>query len=174
MPTSGEVRQMETVSNEGENSHDEEERDLQKLPLPFGPPPTSPFLFSLLPPLPEGLPPPRKVQKEIFFAHLPPDPIVTKKKKNDGHSQPSKRKAPGATLTHPNVTQSKLSEERSPSTSVHPPIHTPTIHTPVVIEAAPQLRDLQKEATSFVPTALLKKRPFLPGSTHDQAKPTGE
>ncbi|KNZ45724.1 hypothetical protein VP01_785g2 [Puccinia sorghi] len=118
-------------------------------PEPFFPPP-----ISLLP----GLPPPPMIAGMGMMPFplgpnghpLPPPPIAKY------HSLP-----PAPTSANLPAKPISTSTSSVPKGVTDGSTHKPSIHASAVLTAAPQLRDLKREATSFVPAAIRKKRKEL-------------
>ncbi|KAH9441629.1 hypothetical protein Pst134EA_032755 [Puccinia striiformis f. sp. tritici] len=154
-------------SSPGSESENDEDDDEEEIPLPDGPPPPKPVqkprseqlinpahknnpkvsdskgilplpvLFS--PPRPNGLP-------------LPPPPV------HNFHSHPTATQlgeSSSQTGSHNWPSQRSIRLWRRDCDS------KPTIQASATLPALPQLRDLKREATSFVPAAIRKKRKGL-------------
>ncbi|PLW39926.1 hypothetical protein PCANC_14230 [Puccinia coronata f. sp. avenae] len=124
-------------------------------PAPFFPPP-----ISLVP----GLPPPPMIAGMSMMTFplgpnglpLPPPPI------SNFHSlplPPISANLPPKPIT--TTTTGLLNKSAHKSDTTVPPTSKPTLQASATVTALPQLRDLKREATNFVPAAIRKKRKEL-------------
>lgn len=123
-------------------------------PLPSGPFPGFPGAMPLPPGFPHGFPnfPPPSLPP-------PPPPGFFPRQQSASSMQDPLASVPHSTY--------QAHQANRPSLPPHPSLPekpVAAIAAAATISAEPQLRDLKKEATAFVPTALKRKRPAAPGA----------
>ena len=165
---------------ESDKSSDEDSDDSDDIPLPDGPPPTTTTQPIQAPAgsmirMGDGAPLPPSTKAHIARTPLPPQPTVAQ-----SASLPPRPMPPPIFNGFPGRPGISVAVAAQAAPIVAPPSATPA--TPMTVDqiakaraaatisAAPQVRDLQKEATAFVPQALKRKRPVASSSTANSAK----
>ena len=138
---------------------------LPQMPPFIPPPPPPPGFDGVYPSTPGVIPPPR-----------PPPGFFPRRIQSAASIQD-----PLSSIPHQTYQAHRASQLPSghPSLPPKPPSGTPVltaasgVHSGAIVSAEPQLRDLKKEATAFVPTSLKRKKaPGLPSSSKVNAAPS--
>lgn len=132
----------------GEDSDSDASDDSDDIPLPSGPPPPKPAV------LPQDAPP-------IYMGFGAPAPHQQQRQARPPPTQssfrppPSYQHQPHALPARPGIISAQAQPTNLTTTA---PAAKPTPQTGGMISAEPQLRDLRKEATVFVPRGIKRKK----------------
>ncbi|KZT30948.1 hypothetical protein NEOLEDRAFT_1153365 [Neolentinus lepideus HHB14362 ss-1] len=113
--------------------------------MPFSPPPPPGFT---IPPPPAGFP--------VHQGLPPPPPGFFPRQQSKGSMQDPLSSIPHQTFQGHRATRATMPPP--PPTSGLPPKPAAEVSAAATVSAAPELRDLKKESTAFVPTALKRKK----------------
>ncbi|KAF8628233.1 hypothetical protein AX15_004010 [Amanita polypyramis BW_CC] len=152
--------------------------------VPFTPSPALPLPSTVGPPgtLPPPPPPPPGFAGAAYphvFPNFPPTGVPAPPHGFFHHRNQSSSSMQDPLSSIPHTTYRAHQAHRT-SLPLHPSLPEKPVVAAATVSAEPQLRDLKKEATAFVPTALKRKRPAAPAapSTKVDAAPalssTGE